>query len=44
MIDGLQQRYDVRRRASGIPAQAPDDGNEEAVPEQAAFEWSDNGL
>lgn len=39
MLDALQKRYDVKRRASGVLSQ-PSEQPAEAEPEQATFEWS----
>jgi DNA repair photolyase len=43
VIDALQERYDVKRRASRLPpqAQADEGEGEEPVPEQPAFSWMD---
>jgi DNA repair photolyase len=40
VIDTLQERYDVARRASRVPP-PPDRTKEKAAPEQAAFSWPD---
>ena len=45
MVDALQKRYDVRRRASKLPSQASDDPSlqEEPAPaEQPAFRWTED--
>jgi hypothetical protein len=39
MIDVLQQRYDVNRRARPVPRGADDTPEDPAAPEQPAFEW-----
>ena len=40
MISALQQRYDVNRRPTRVPAEPEEDEQEEkAAEEQAAFEW-----
>jgi hypothetical protein len=42
VIDALQQRYDVRRRASRLPPQAEPDDDADAGPDQPAFSWVDD--
>jgi DNA repair photolyase len=47
MVDALQTRYDVRRRASNLPSEPSDeevDTEEHAAEKQAAFAWSDDNL
>lgn len=40
MVDALQQRYDVRRRAARVPSPSgAQDASEEPAAEQTAFEW-----
>jgi DNA repair photolyase len=39
MIDALQKKYEVRRRASQLPPQADEESDTEREPEQGAFEW-----
>ena len=38
LITSLQERHEVRRRATKVPSE-PDDQHEEPVEEQAGFEW-----
>ena len=41
VIDLLQKRYDVRRRASRLPPQAEEPGPSAQTPEQPGFSWRD---
>jgi hypothetical protein len=43
VINSLQERYEVRRRAKEVPSEPAHGDEAEAIEQQTAFEWSGEG-